>query len=227
LTNNPCGEKETDADKPVDISKENQAYVFGAGWNNDSFALSGQYGKVEPLYALTDLGCGWDPTGVAAIVGGDFYELEPIGYLNLPLSLLHPVEEFNPHYINWLDRPLFLDPTNVAKGWEVNATLKRVLGEKTPVSFRYYTGKAYREEYLGWLFIDGGYEMSKPTKWRDADPVWSVTVGHQFSDALTANLTYGQRATDNVMSPNNPQLTEGKVQDDPIKVLRLDLNVAF
>jgi hypothetical protein len=145
--------------------------------------------------------------------------------LNLPLSLMHPIEEFNPHSINWLDRPLFLDATNVAKGWEVTATLKRLFGEKTPLSFRYYTGEAYNEEYLGWLFNDGGSDMSKPEKWRDADPVWSVKLSHQFTDAVSANLVYGQREVDNVMSPNN--VTQGEVQDDPIKVLRLELCVAF
>ena len=214
LLNNPSDEDTTFAG--VKLNKEDFAWLAGAGWNNDDFSLAGQYGEIRPLYALANNGSGWDPEGT----GSGYF-----GMLNLPLSLMHPIEEFNPHSINWLDRPLFLDATNVAKGWEVTASLKQLFGEKTPLSFRYYTGEAYNEEYLGWLFNDGGSDMSKPEKWRDADPVWSVKLSHQFTDAVSANLVYGQREVDNVMSPNN--VTQGEVQDDPIKVLRLELCVAF
>jgi len=221
LLNFPGGDDETDADIPVDLNKEDTAWLAGLGYDSGSLAIKGQYGIVEPLYALSNEG--WDPTGLMSMFGG-----MGGGYLNLPLSLLHPVEEFNPHYINWLDRPLFLDATNIAKGWEAQVTLKSLFGDKTPISFRYADGKAYKEEYLGWLFNDGGNLMSKPGKWRDADKVWSVGVTHMFSDAFSANLTYGQREVKNVMSPNNPDLViDGDIQDDPIKVLRLDLSVAF
>jgi hypothetical protein len=220
LLNFPGGCDETEADIPVKLSEEDTAWLAGVGYNSSSLAIKGQYGEIEPLYALSHEG--WDPTGIAATFGSG------AGYLNLPLSLLHPVEEFNPHYINWLDRPLFLDPTNIAKGWEAQVTLKKLFGEKTPITFRYADGEAYEEEYLGYLFHDGGSLMSKPDKWRDADSVWSVGITHMFSDAFSANLTYGQRETENVMSPNNPDLViDGDVEDDPIKVLRLDLSVAF
>jgi len=229
LTRFPDGGDETGV--PVDLDEEDTAWIVGAGWKNNDFSVAGQYGIVEPLYAIAGFdssgyGRGWDPVGLGAIltVGGT---PATNGYLNLPLSLLHPVEEFNPHYINWLDRPLFLDATNVAKGWEAAVTLKRLLGEKTPISLRYYDGKAYNEDYLGWLFTNDGTVTDKPSRWRDADAVWAVTLSHHFTDALTANLTYGQREVENVMSPNNPALTEGDVDDDPIKVLRLDLSVAF
>jgi len=233
LTNFPDGSRVTFADVKNTKDQDNQAWVVGAGWRRGDFNLGAQYGVIEPLYAFTDVGRGWDPTGLGAVLSGGGtpgLETDPLvslgnGYLNLPLSLMHPLEEFNPHFINWLDRPLFLDPTNVAKGWEVSGGFSRLLGEKTPISFRYYTGKAYKEEYLGWLFNDGGAVNSKPSKWRDADPVWSVTIGHHFSDTLTANLTYGQRNVDNVMSSNpNPEVN---VQDDKIKLLRLDMNIAF
>jgi len=217
----PSGESETDADIPVDLSDENTAWLAGVGYNSKSLAIKGQYGIVEPLYAISDVGDGWDPTGIAALFqqGGG-------GYYNLPLSLLHPVEEFNPHYINWLDRPLFLDATNIAKGWDVGVTLKKLFGEKTPINFHYADGKAYTKEFLGWLFNDGGLNMDKPSKWRDADKIWSVGITHMFSDAFSANLTYGQRETKNVMSPNNTTWFRA-ADDDPIKVLRLDLSVAF
>jgi len=216
----PSGENETDADIPVDLSDENTAWLAGVGYTGSSLAIKGQYGIVEPLYAITDVGDGWDPTGVATFFAGGG------GFYNLPLSLLHPVEEFNPHYINWLDRPLFLDATNIAKGWDVNVTLKKLFGEKTPINFHYADGKAYSEEFLGWLFNDGGFNMDKPDKWRDADKIWSVGVTHMFSDAFSANLTYGQRETKNVMSPNNTTWFRA-ADDDPIKVLRLDLSVSF
>lgn len=242
LTRFPDGSDQTGADffggDPVDLSEEDTAWIAGLGWHNDDISISGQYGEVEPLYALAGfgdngvgdlIGKGWDPVGLGAIVNAldppfDSEDLIPMGYLNLPLSLLHPVEEFNPHYVNWLDRPLFLDATNVAKGWEVAVNFRRLLGDRTGLSARYYDGKAYREEFLGWLFTDGGATMDKPDRWRDADPVWMVTLTHHFTDTMTANLTYGQRAVDNVMSPNNGPTS---IQDDPIKVLRLDLSVAF
>jgi hypothetical protein len=224
LTNWACGCDETPADDPVKISKDrnNTAWVAGLGLDKPSWNLRAQYGEVGPTYAFTEWG--FNP------MAQDFYYGEG-GYLGVPFSLLHPNEEFDPHYINWLDRPLFLDPTNVAKGWEVAGTFKSLFGEKTPLSFRYYDGKAYKEEYLGWLFNDGGSYNSKPAKWRDADAVWAVTIGHQFSPDVTANLTYAQRNVDNVMSPNlvepDQDFFYSDIQDDPIKVVRLDLNVAF
>jgi len=220
----PDGTSHTAAEVKINKNQNNQAFVAGAGWKGNGFNLAGQYGEVGPLYAFADMGSGWDPVGLGAIISDGGIPLTN-GYLNLPLSLLHPVEEFNPHFINWLDRPLFLDPTNVAKGWEVAGGFNNLLGSKTPISFRYYDGKAYKEEYLGWLFNDGGASgISKPGKWRDADPVWSVTIGHHFSDAFTANLTYGQREVDAVMSADP---AGEDVQTDAIKVLRLDLNIAF
>jgi hypothetical protein len=222
LSNWACGCDETPADVKISKDRNNTAWVAGLGYDKPSWALRAQYGEVGPTYAFTEWG--FNP------MAQDFYYGEE-GYLNVPFSLLHPNEEFDPHYINWLDRPLFLDPTNVAKGWEVAGTFKSLLGEKTPVSFRYYTGKAYSEKYLGWLFNDGGEFSSKPGKWRDADAVWAVTVGHQFSPDVTANLTYAQRNVDNVMSPNLVEPDQDffftDIQDDPIKVVRLDLNFAF
>jgi hypothetical protein len=228
LTSFPDGTDQTGADTPVDLDEEDNAWIVGLGWSNNDLAVRGQYGVVEPLYAICGFDKdGWDPVGLGAMLTGWGGSPATNGYLNLPLSLLHPVEEFNPHFVNWVDRPLFLDATNVARGYEVALTLKRLLGERTPVSIRYYDGDAYTEEYLGWLFNDGGDDMSEPDKWRDADPVWALTISHRFTDSLTASLTYGQREVDNVMSPNNPELTQGEVDDDPIKVLRLDLSVAF
>jgi len=221
LKNWPSSDPDTDAMNTVwmDDFHNNIAWIVGAGIDKPTWDLRAQYGLVGPTYAFSDE-FSFNP------IAQDWYA-ESFGWENLPLSLLHPREEFDPHYVNWADRPLFLDPTNIAKGWEVAGSLKSLLGEKTPVSFRYYAGKAYSEKYLGWIFNDGGYENSKPGKWRDGDTVWTVTVGHHFTPDFTANLTYGQRQVDNVLSPNNPQLTQGEVQDDPIKLLRLDLNIAF
>jgi len=155
-------------------------------------------------------------------------------YLNLPLSALHPNAEVDPHDINWIDRPLFLDPTNIAKGWHVNVTFPKLLGEKTPVSVSYMDGEAYEPRYLSWLSQGGPNSgIPEPGKWTDADSVWVVKVSRQLSECVSANLLYGRRQTENVMSRQTVPVDYGTQEEPlyadnaPIQVLRAEVCVSF
>lgn len=201
----------------VSLSSEDTAWIVGAGWDSDNFGLGARYADVDALYAFGP--GGFDPVGFLAVANASVVPTTGFGYLNLPLSSLHPLEEFNPHYINWLERPLFVDPTNVVRGWEVSGSWKNALGKDSPISFRYYDGDAFSEEFLGWLFVNGA--GPRPEEHRDADRVWSVAFSKKINDNLRANLVYGQRAVENVMSP-----TTG-FGDDDIKVVRGEFAVSF
>jgi len=190
------------------LSDSNKAWLGGVRWGNKMLRLCGEYGQVDAGYALAPAGTGADVFGN----GSSF---------NLPLSALHPLAEVDPYDIFWLDRGLFLDPTNIAKGWHVALDLPSVLGPKTPISFSYAKGDAYNSDYLDWLGAGGTNQsaFAQPAKWRDADPLWWVKVSHQINDAVTASLLYGRHEVDKVMNP-----TPGA---DPIQVLRAEVGVQF
>jgi hypothetical protein len=210
----------------TDVSEDNTAWLVGAGLlNSDSIKLNAQYGQIGGLYAFS-LG-GFDPVGALSFFSTT--DIAPLfgGYLNLPLSLLHPEAEFNPHYINWADRPLFLDPTNIVKGWEVSLTFPKLIAPKTPLSIRYYDGDAFTGEYLASL-IDGTTGVSK---FRQGDRVWTVSLSRAFADNLVGTLLYGRRQVSNVMSPNDIEVQRllgiPDVQQDDIQVLRASLSLMF
>jgi hypothetical protein len=154
---------------------------------------------------------------------------------NLPLSALHPNAEVDPHDINWVDRPLFLDPTNIARGYHVNVTFPELLGKDTPLSVSYMNGDAYNPRYLSWLYLGGSNSLiPEPDKWVDADSVWIVRLGRQFSENLSANILYGRRDADNVLSSRKVPVgydsqtkTFVYAENDPVQVIRAELNVAF
>lgn len=211
------------------LSESDKAWVAGLKWDGDWLQLVAEYGQIDAGYAFALDGMGWSP--MMWWYGTGF------GSFNLPLSALHPLAEVNPHFINWVDRPLFLDPTNIARGWHVGLTFPKLLGESTPVSVSYASGDAYSGRYLYWL-VEGGPESGivEPDKWVDADPVWTVQVSRQLSQNVTARLLYGRREVDKVMSTQRlPYMTvegeEGLVKlyatDDPIQVIRAELSVAF
>jgi len=203
------------------LSDSDTAWLAGLKWKASSaIELVGEYGQVDAGYALSIPLDGWD----AAFGPGLF---------NLPLSALHPRAEIDPHDINWIDRPLFLDPTNIAKGWHVQATFPTLLGAKTPLTVSYAAGHAYNPDYLSWLY-DGGTNsgFSAPDKWRDADSVWWVKLSRQFNSAVSANLVYGRRQVDNVMSPQEIPVSSGDggvvfATDDPLQVIRAEVVVQF
>jgi len=202
----------------VGLEDSDTAWLAGVRWNSKWLGITGEYGQIDAGYAFNPNQGGWDPIGDG-------------GYFNLPLSAMHPRAEIDPYDINWVDRRLFLDPTNIAKGWHVGLNLPTVLGPKNPVSFSYATGDGYNPEYLGWLFSNGGSNQSPavaaPDKWRDADPVWWVKLSHQMNESVSANLLYGRREVDNILS--NGEVTVGGVaaSTDPIQVLRAEVSVQF
>jgi hypothetical protein len=175
---------------------DNTAFVVGADLiDTDSVLLSGKWGKVEPGYAYDFVGNALGNAGFAVNSAGP-------GAFNLPFSALHPYTEYGTHYINWVDRPLFLDPTNVAEGFEVGLTLKRLLGAGTPLRIRYYDGDA----------IGGN---------ANADRVWTASVSKKVASNVDFNLLYGRRDVDNMAQPNSA------APQDAIQVVRGELRIAF
>jgi hypothetical protein len=196
---------------------ENNAWLAGLTWKSNWLELTGEYGEVEAGYAFAPALGGWDA------VGAD-------GFFNLPLSALHPRAEIDPYDINWVDRPLFLDPTNIVRGWHAILGFPTILGQGNSLKVSYANGDAFTEEFLGWLFT--GATGDKPEEFRDADPVWTVSFSRRVSDIMTASILYGRREADNVMSP---QLIPVEVvddtdifsTDDPIQVIRAEVSVQF
>jgi len=205
----------------VSLDESDNAWLAGLKYSNPWISLNGEYGEVDAGYGLAVPSGGWDA----------FYGP---GIWNLPLSALHPRAEIDPHDINWIDRPLFLDPTNIARGWHVQACFPTLLGENTPLTVSYAAGDAYNPEYLAWLIDDGpGFLVTAPDKWRDADPVWWVKLSRQLNDAVSANLLYGRREVDNVVSPGDVPVAYDDLQNpiyatqDAIQVIRAEVVVAF
>ncbi len=210
----------------LELSESDTAWLTGLRWSNDAICLTAEYGEVDAGYAFAFAGGGWStvPYGTYMVLYGDgeqpYYVPVLSDYFNLPLSALHPNAEVDPHDINWVDRPLFLDPTNIAKGWHVKMALPKLLGEKTPVTISYSDGDAYSMEYLAWLTYGGPTSgIVEPDKWRDADSVWTVKIARQLSDSVSTNIVYGRREAENVMA--------GVADADPIQVVRGEVCVAF
>jgi hypothetical protein len=199
------------------IDNSNEAWLAGLTWKNAWLELTGEYGRVDAGYAFAPAFGGWD-----AATGA--------GFFNLPLSALHPRAEIDPYDINWVDRPLFLDPTNIAKGWHAVLNFPTLLGEGNSLKVSWADGKAYTPDFLGWLFT--GATGTQPEEWRDADPVWTVSFSRRMSDVMTASILYGHRNADNVMSPQVFPValvddTPIFSTDDPIQVIRAEVAVQF
>lgn len=87
------------------------------------------------------------------------------------MSVLYPYAAVNAYDINWIDRPLFLDPNNVTKGWE--ADMKLALSKGLMLNSRVYAGTG------------------------NSDTVWTVGLKKQISNGVSANVLYGQREVNN------------------------------
>jgi len=211
----------------VPLDDSDTAWLAGLKWNSNFVNVTGEYGEVDAGYAFAFTGGGW--SAVNPLAGMGMYT----DFFNLPLSALHPNAEVDPHDINWIDRPLFLDPTNIARGWHVNVTFPTLFGKATPLSISYMDGDAYDPRFLSWLMAGGSNSsIVEPDEWRDADAVWVVKLSHQFTDNVSANVLYGRREVDNVMSPQVVPVTTDEDGDrfaekDPIQVLRAEVCVAF
>lgn len=90
---------------------------------------------------------------------------------NPVFSALYPYAAVNAYDINWIDRPLFLDPNNVRQGWE--ADMKLALTKSLLLNSRVYSGTG------------------------NSDMVWTVGVKKQVSNGVAASLLYGQREVNN------------------------------
>jgi hypothetical protein len=177
-------------------------------WKSNNFDLWAKWGTVDGNYAFTNF----------VDFDGDVYEVFTVN--NLPLSALHPLAEFSPHDINWVDRPLFLDPTNIAQGWEVGFTWKRPLGADMPLTVKWMDGKAYSYDYLASIMLDVPLAPGVP-KWRDADAIGIVSLTKPLADDVNLTLLYGRREIENVLWP----LRQGDFK--PLQVLRAEVSVAF
>ena len=209
----------------LELSESDNAWMAGLRWSNPAVSVTGEYGVVDAGYAFALTGGGW--SAIHPLIGSMGMYTD---YFNLPLSALHPNASVDPHDINWIDRPLFLDPTNIAKGWHVNVTFPKLLGDKTPVSVSYMNGDAYEPRYLAWLSQGGAASgIPEPDEWRDADSIWTVKVSRQLSESVSANLLYGRREVENVMSPQDVMVggTRAYAEDEAIQVLRGEVCVAF
>ncbi len=221
------GDGVEDADE-VPLDDSDTAWLAGLKWTGKSVCVTGEYGEVDAGYAFAFTGGGWSALNPLFGAMGMYTD-----FFNLPLSRLHPNAEVDPHDINWVDRPLFLDPTNIARGWHVNVTFPNLLGAGTPLSVSYMDGDAYDPLFLGWLAAGGSNSgVAEPDKWRDADPVWVVKLSRQFNESVSANILYGRREVDNVVSPQTvPITTVNQVdlfaENDPIQVIRAEVCVAF
>jgi len=191
-----------------DPSGFDKAWVARVGRSSKSCAWSVKYGQVDALYGFAVANGVIDDETV-------FFAASRNGLL----TSLHPDSEFNPYDINWVDRPLFLDPTNVARGWEGQVKLGKVLGSSFPLELRYYGGDAYTEDFLGWLLM--GQPGPRPDQWRKADSVWTVKVSHDIAKDVTASLLYGHRDAKHVLSPIPGVL------NDAIQTVRAEVSVGF
>jgi len=218
------------------LDESDTAWMAGLRWSAPSVVVTGEYGQIDAGYAFSVPGFMGNVGGAWSVVP----ILDDTMQFTLPLSALHPNAEVDPHYINWVDRPMFLDPTNIARGWHVNVTFPNLLGERSPVSVSYMDGDAYNPQYLSWLWFGGsaavnpltGLAIPTPGEWTDADPVWVVKVSRQFTENVSGNLLYGRREVDNVLSPGTyPVDFDGQTlvfaETDPIQVVRAEFCVAF
>lgn len=209
----------------VSLDESDTAWMVGATYTSPAVVITGEYGEVDAGYAFSP-GGGWSAIPWV-MQDSDYFTF------NLPLSSLHPNAEVDPHDINWIDRPLFLDPTNVAKGWHVNVVFPELLGKDTPLSISYVDGEGYDPRYLSWLWYGGPSSgIPEPDEWRDADPVLVVGVSKKLNNDVTLNLLYGRREVDNVMSRQDVPVTyDGETpiyaENDPIQVIRGEVCVPF
>ncbi|OPZ86914.1 MAG: hypothetical protein BWY76_00727 [bacterium ADurb.Bin429] len=123
-------------------------------------------------------------------------EIEP-GFTPV-LSALYPYAAVNAYDINWIDRPLFLDPNNVTQGWELD--MKLALSQSWLLSARVYDGDF---EAVGAAAVD-------------ADMVWVVSAKKQISNGVAASLLYSQREVTN-------RATNASLTGDDLTVLRAAL----
>ncbi len=160
----------------MDIPTEDTAWVIGAALLDTSkLKLSAKYGQLD----------------------ANFHD-------GATLTALTPYAAISPHDVDWADRPLFLDPSNIARGWEVKLAYKGLMGGAMPIKVRYYDGDRFDPVTVG-NYVSG-------------DAVWTVSVSKELAQDVMATLLYGQREVEAVT---------GVAGADPVQVLRGELAVKF
>ena len=96
-------------------------------------------------------------------------------------SLLYPYSSVNAFDTDWVDRPLYLSPDNVTRGFEGNIAC--VFGNDWTVQGRVYFGDK----------ITNAINTS-------ADLVWSARLKKQLTKNVAASLLYGERQVDKILS---------------------------
>jgi hypothetical protein len=148
---------------------------------------------------LTRTAGGTDPAGNADnawVIGADvlnnwnglsltakYGEVEP-GY-QMVLSSLYPYAAVNAYDINWIDRPLFLDPNNVTQGWE--ASFRYAVSKTVQANARIYGG-LHRP-------LPGDATLGIVTQ--DADTVFTVSLKKQIANGVAISGLYGTRDVTN------------------------------
>jgi len=115
------------------------------------------------------------------------------------LSSLYPYAAVNAYDINWIDRPLFLDPNNVTQGWE--GDLRWAFGCDWLMNFRIYGGK-HSESNLATT---------------NANQVWTVSLKKQIATNVAASVLYGQNSLRNF---NGGAQLENLKEGNDLKVIR-------
>jgi len=158
----------------ADINDEENAWVVGADLlDTANLTLNAKYGQLDSNFGA-----------------GAF------------LSALYPYAAISPHDIDWVDRPLFLDPNNIARGWEANLTYRGLAGGTMPIKVRYYDGDRF---------------TATPGDYTNGDAVVTVSISKQLAQDVTATALYGRREMESTMGPGA----------DPDQVLRGELAVTF
>lgn len=96
------------------------------------------------------------------------------------LSQLRPYSAVNAYDIDWIDRPLYLSPDNVTKGFEGN--ISYVLGSWTAQGRVYFGDKVTNAINT------------------DADMAWSAKLKKQITKGVAASVLYGEREVDKIIS---------------------------
>ena len=168
--------QDVDFDPSGLTSGEKNAWVVGANLiETTNLTLGGKYGQAQSNYLSA-----------------------------ADLTAMYPYEAISPHDIDWVDRPLFLDPANIAKGWEATLEYRGLMKGTMPIKVRYYDGDRFSPTAFG-EYVKG-------------DPVIVVSVSKQIAQDVMATLLYGRREVEK---------TTGITDADPIQVIRGELCVAF
>jgi hypothetical protein len=160
-------------DDGTDIADEQNAWVAGVDLiNTTNLTLTGKYGQLD-----------WNFIDGAT------------------LTALTPYAAISPHDIDWVDRPLFLDHDNIARGWEANLQYRGLMKGTMPINVRYYDGDR--------LVGPGDYD--------NGDAVLTVSISKELAQDATATLLYGRREVENTIGSGA----------DALQVLRGELAVKF